>query len=249
MSHEQILLTCLFLICGCVLQSAVGFGAAILAVPLLVWIDVDLLSAVVIVNLSAFIQCVWACVRYREHIPWRSAMPMHASRLLATPVGVVLLAWLVQVGQDRVKQIIGCVLLVVVVTMWALKVPPRRHVRAGWTVLCGALSGVLNGAIGMGGSPAVLWVMAHDWTSQRARSCLWSLFAVVFPFHLILLWWKFGDAIPEALRLGLFIAPAGVIGTCIGMRLGPLLSSHRLRLTVYAILCVLAISSIVGPMI
>jgi len=249
MSQEQILLTCLFLICGCMVNSLVGFGAGLVSIPLLVCIDVPLPSAIVIVILSAFIQCAWMCLRYREHIPWRSAMPMYILRLLFLPAGVFLLVVLVEIGSDRIKQVLGGVLLLALFMIWALNVPPRPRLSAGWTALAGSISGILNGAFGMGGPAAVLWVMAHDWTSRAALSCLWSLIVMTSPAQLLLIWWKFGDSIGEAIVIGAAMTPACVVGTALGLRIGALLPIGGLRVAAYLVIALLAIGLIVGPMI
>lgn len=247
MSQEQILLACFLLLFGSTVNSLVGFGAGLVAIPLLVWIDVPLPSAIVIVNLSASIQCLWMCIRYRKHIPWRPAMSMHVIRVLMVPVGVVLLVGLVAIGPDRVKQVIGCLLLIVLFMIWILDVQPRRNLHQGWTLLAGTTSGILNGAVGMGGPAAVLWVMAHDWSSRRARSCLWTLILTSFPVQLLMLWWQFGDPILRAMVLGLAMTPVCIVGTLLGLRLGALLPIRRLRRVAYLIIAALAISSIVGP--
>ncbi len=55
-----------------VLQRAVGFGFALLAVPLLAFV-VPTKSAVVIVFLNGTVVCSWLATRLRRHTEWPMA--------------------------------------------------------------------------------------------------------------------------------------------------------------------------------
>ncbi len=249
MTELQIIEMSVALVFACTLQGAVGFGAGMFAIPLMVWAGVDLPSAISVVLGGVVVQTAWNLYRYRDHVRIRDTMPLFYLRVLTLPVGIVLLGVLVTFGQDRVKQAIGLMLLLALVLQWVMKVKPRERVGWGWTVLTGCASGLTAGLVGMGGPPVVLWVMAHDWPAKKARAFLWATFLTLAPFNAVLLVYKFGAGMWWPMLLGLCLAPLVVIGSEVGMRVGGLMSRQRLRAAAFGLLLVLALASILGPLL
>lgn len=249
MDSTQIILIALALVSACAIQGAVGFGAGLFAIPLIVWIGGSLPSAITITMGGILVQTLWNIYRYRGHVEVREVMPIFWLRLLTMPLGVALLGLLVTTGPARVKQSVGAMLLVVLGIQWLLKVQPRERVGIGWTVLAGGSSGLTAGLVGMGGPPVVLWVMAHDWSSKKSRSFLWLTYLLLIPFNLAVLVYRFGNEIWGSLILGLCLAPLVVIGSEAGMRLGAMMSRQRLRSAALMLLFLLAMTSILGPLL
>jgi len=245
----QIILVGLALVSACALQGAVGFGAGLFAIPLIVWIGGSLPSAITITMGGILVQTMWNIYRYRGHVQVREVMPMFAMRMLTMPIGVALLGMLVTTGPARVKQAVGGMLLLVLGVQWLSKVQPRERVGWVWTVLAGGSSGLTAGLVGMGGPPVVLWVMAHDWSSKKSRSFLWLTYLILIPFNLVVLAYRFGNEIWGSLLLGLCLAPLVVVGSEAGMRLGALMSRERLRSAAFVLLFLLAVASILGPLL
>jgi len=77
-----------------VLQSAVGFGFALLATPSLVWLGVPLHVAVSMVAGAVVVQSGVSAHHLRRHIPWRLVLASTAVRVPATLAGVSVLVWL-----------------------------------------------------------------------------------------------------------------------------------------------------------
>ncbi len=245
----QTILVASALVFACMVQGAVGFGAGMFAIPLMVWAGESLPAAITITMGGVIVQCGWNLYRYRGHVTMRELMPLTTTRLLTLPVGVLLLSVLVGLGTDRVKQCVGLMLLLALLTQWLLKVRPRERVAWGWTLLAGGASGLMGGMVGMGGPPVVLWVMAHDWPAKKARSFLWGTFVLLIPFNLLLLVYKFGNEIGWALLLGLCLAPLVVAGSELGQRIGGLMNRHRLRTVALGFLLILALVSVFGPLL
>ena len=214
----------------------------------MVWAGVGLPSAIAVVIGGVVVQTGWNLYRYRDHVRVRDTLPLFFLRVLALPVGIVLLGVLVSYGPGRVKQAIGLMLLLVLALQWVLKVRPRERVGWGWTVLAGCASGLTAGLVGMGGPPVVLWVMAHDWPAKRARAFLWATFLMLVPVNAGLLVWKFGGGMGWPMLLGLCLAPLVVVGSEAGMRAGGLMSRQRLRVAAFGLLVLLALGSLLGPL-
>ncbi|GAB4187925.1 MAG: sulfite exporter TauE/SafE family protein [Phycisphaeraceae bacterium] len=233
---------------GCTLQGAVGFGGGLFAIPLMVWSGLSLPSAIAVILGGVFVQTSWNLYRYRGHVSLNELMPITLIRIVSMPVGVMLLSMLVGLGTDRVKQVIGIVLILVLAMQRLFRISPRERVSADWTVLAGVTSGLMAGTVGMGGPPVVLWVMAHDWPGRKSRSFLWATFLMLTPFNLGVLVYRFGGEIWVSLGVGLCLAPLIIIGSELGQRLGGMMNRHRLRSTTMLMLLLLAVMSVVGPL-
>lgn len=248
LTFDHLILIGIILAIGSTLQSAVGFGSGLFSIPLIVWVGVPLPQTIVIALVSSMTQATWGCIRHHEHLDWRPALGLAVLRIAMLPVGIVLLAMLVSVGQERVKQVIGAALLTILFVQWLFRVKPREHVALGWGLLAGTSSGVLAGMVGMGGPPIVLWVMAHDWPSHKARTFLWCTFLMTMPISLGLYYLWFGSPILHAALVGLIFIPLTLIGSTLGLWLGGLMSRQRLRVAMLAMLIFVALASMVGPM-
>jgi uncharacterized membrane protein YfcA len=168
---------------------------------------------------------------------------------MSLPVGVAVLSVLAGAGRDRAKQVIGAVLLVVLITQYVSKVRPRAHVHPAWTPVAGITSGLMAGAIGMGGPPVVLWMMAHDWSAKQSRAFLWSTFLLGLPLNFALLAWTFGRPLVANFLLGLVYSPVVLVAATVGSRLGDRLNRQRLRTVAFCFLVAIAIVSIIGPLL
>ncbi len=249
MDATQIILVSAALVFGCIVQGAVGFGAGLFAIPLMIWAGINLPAAITIVLLGVMMQCSWNLYRYRDHVSVRELLPLFMMRSLSLPVGIMLLGVLVGLGTARVKQAVGLMLLLALSIQWLGKVKPRDHVAGAWTVVAGGFSGLFAGLVGMGGPPVVMWVMAHDWPAKKSRSFLWATFLMLVPFNLTLLVYRFPDEVWGPMLLGLCLAPLTLAGSELGLRLGGLMNRHRLRAVALGLLVVLALSSILGPVL
>jgi len=245
----QVILVGMSLVVACTIQGAVGFGAGLFAVPLMVWAGMDLPDAIAVTLGGVMVQTGWNLYRYRDHIRLRDTLPLFYIRVLTLPVGISLLGVLVGFGQSRVKQAIGAVLLLILFVQWVLKVKPRERVHGGWMVLAGSASGLTAGLVGMGGPPVVLWVMAHDWPTKKSRAFLWATFLMLTPVNALLLVYGFGAGIGWWLAFGLCLSPLVVVGSEVGMRAGALMSRHRLRAAAFGLLLLLALVSVLGPLL
>lgn len=249
MTIDQLLPVAIILMLGIAVQAAVGFGAGLFAIPLLVWLGIPLPIAVGLLLTLVIVQTGSACWRHRDELPWRSVMPLSITRGAGLPVGVLLMYLLTEMDPNRTKQLVGGIVLIVLVLQVGFRVEPKEQIHWGWTLLAGSLSGLMAGMIGMGGAPLVLWLMAHDWPATRQRVFLWLTFLLLVPIQAILLVLTFGKPLVIALLLGIVLTPAGLVGAWFGHQIGRRLSRARLRVAMTLILVAIALQSIVGPML
>jgi len=109
------------------------------------------------------------------------------------------------------------------------------------------VSGTMAGLAGMGGPPAVMWVMAHTWESAKSRVTLWMLFIGLAPIQLLFLTIQFGEDVPRAAGTGILLAPACLLGLIPGLWIGKRLSAKQLRILAEVLLLGISTSAILRP--
>ena len=125
------------------LQRAIGFGFALLAVPLMAFV-VPTKSAVLIVFLTATVTCAWVALDLRRQIEWPTTRRLGLGAIIGAPIGVMIIS---AVSGDTLRLILGvttCIAAIWIVVSSRLMrselVVPHRFT----TVSVGFASGVLN---------------------------------------------------------------------------------------------------------
>lgn len=232
---------------GSMLQSAVGFGAGMLSIPLLLWVGLPLERAVAMMLGVITIHAGYNCYRARADIVWRPILPISLLRFSAMPVGVWLLERYLINDQAAAKQAVGAVLLLSIAATANSSKTPRGQVHWGWLWLAGLCSGLLAGSVGMGGPPLILYALAHDWSAARTRAYLWTLFLFGAPMTIAIFIWRFGGKAAGDWVTGMAHLPVIWLGSNAGLWLTRRHSRQTLRLLSLTVLCLIAISSIVAP--
>lgn len=232
-----------------VVQAAVGFGAGMLATPLMLLVGLSLPEAIGVMSAGVLVQTSYKTWAYRKEVPWALVWPMTWARLVGYVPGFVALYWLADAGKALVKPVIGGFILLALAAQVLLRVKPRHHIAQGWTYAAGFLSGVFAGAVGMGGPPVVLWVVAHDWPALRARVFLWANFLILMPVAMLALGLIYGREMWVAMGWGFVLVPAILAGTAAGLWLGHRIPKRELRWAMIGLLVVLALISIAGPLL
>jgi uncharacterized membrane protein YfcA len=247
MEIQQYILLGLIISLASALQSAIGFGYALFATPLLVWIGIPLPSVITLVSTCSLFQSLFGVIDLRHHVPWRLSLIATPMRIVGLIIGILMLRVLVGLSIMHIRMVIGCVLCAMIILQLLYHPAPRQHLHWAWGGLAFTGSGVLSGLCGMGGPPLVFWVMAHDWGSHKSRAFLFATFTAGIPVQLILLGISFGKSIVENFVLALLLTPIVYIGSMLGLAIGNRISKNLLRRLVYALLLFIAVSAIVTP--
>lgn len=233
---------------GIFVQASAGFAAGLLIVPLLLWTghwgipeaQTALLVATIPQNLSG----VWA---FREHLSAREVAFPGALRILALPLGAVLLFKMEELPQMMLRQIVGAVVVVLTLLIIIVRPRPRKKLPIGWSLLAFLSSGFFQGIVGMGGPMMVFWVQAHDWETQKSRGFLFSMYLISIIPALGLLWWLFpGRVFPAALTT-LLLVPWLLLVTWAGLRVGTWLGRKRLKVVTLGLLLLIGTAGIASP--
>jgi len=244
----QLLEVTAILFASSVLQGAVGFASGLFGIPLMMLTGLTLPEAVTVALIASGVQNLTGSWQLRREIDWSTTWRPVLIRTAAIPLGVWVL-WLAgMLSEQRVKQIIGVVILAILIVQWLWRVRPRDSLHVGWEWFAFSLSGFMLGFCGMGGPPMVLWVMAHRWSSRKWRAFLFIVFLSGMIPQLLLLYAVFGDQIHSALLLGLVGVPITFAGTYFGLAIGHRLPLGALRAATYAILVLIAVMAIAAPL-
>ncbi len=233
---------------GAFIQGSVGFAFGLIAIPCVVLCGLPLEQAITLILTLVFVQTASATWRYRTDIPWRDVVHLTAFRFVALPVGVLLLVVMKnRCSPAQIKQFVGSMILVAVAIQWWARRQPRKDQAAFWTPVAGIASGLFAGLVGMGGPPLALWLAARDWPTKRSRALLWTLFLIMVPWQLSIIYW-FDIPISRTMLLAVAYMPVVMTGGWLGTHCGDRLTRSRLRSVTYALLVLIAVFSILHPM-
>lgn len=155
------------------IRSALGFGEALVSVPLLAMrIPLKIaapLAVIVSITIAALIIIQdW----HKVHV--RSAGKLLLPTMFGIPLGLLLLT--------SPHQLFAKLLLAFVIIGFALyslagaQMPELKHDSKPWLILCGFLAGVFGGAYGMNGPPLAVYGTMRRWSPQHFRATLQGYF-------------------------------------------------------------------------
>ncbi|MBN2315248.1 MAG: sulfite exporter TauE/SafE family protein [Sedimentisphaerales bacterium] len=249
MSVPDIVVAASILCLASSVQSAIGFGYALVATPLLIWTGIPLPNAITLVAVCSFVQSVIGARHLRASVPRRLALIAITIRTGTLIIGLRILRQIAELDSRDIRFVVGIVLCLLVISQLVGKVRPADTVHWSWGALAFSTSGLLAGVCGMGGPPLVLWAMHHDWPSEKIRGFLFAVFAASIPIQVGLLYFTFGMNILRSAGTALLLAPAVFLGAAIGLPLGNRLPRPVLSGIVYATLLVISLSSIIPHII
>jgi uncharacterized membrane protein YfcA len=212
-----------------------GFGAALVAMPLLVqWMDIREATPLVAL-LTLTINAVFLAGLRKSLVPGRIIVLL-AGALFGVPVGILFL----RLGDPRLLEIIlGGVLVLYALQAFIAKRGPQGIGRRGG-VLLGALSGFLGGAMNIAGPPAVVYTASQGWTKEEMHVTLQFYFIVagimIASGHALS-----GLTTAATLRMYGVLLPACLAGCGAGYALHKRISRDVYRRLVYLLLLVLGI--------
>ncbi|HEX6420745.1 MAG TPA: sulfite exporter TauE/SafE family protein [Acidimicrobiales bacterium] len=153
---------------GAAVQGSVGFGANLIAVPVLALVEPHALPATL--TLLVMPLAVGMAWRERHRVDRAGVVWLMVGRLPGTALGAAVVA---AVSGDALSVLLGAAVLVAVVMSLRLLTVP---VTPATTVGAGAASGAMGTATAIGGPPAALLYQHHE--GPVLRSTLAVVFAV-----------------------------------------------------------------------
>lgn len=194
------------------IRSTLGFGEALVAVPLLALRLPVQVAAPLAVLVSITVAAIVMVQDWRR-VHFRAAGWLAAWTMLGIPLGLWMLT---SVNERAVKATLAAV--IIAFALWSLlnRVPfSLSRDRFGWLAGFGVLAGVLGGAYGMNGPPLVVYGSLRRWSAEQFRATLQGYF---LPASLAGMcgYWLAGLWVPAVTRLYLLSLPMTIAATLLG---------------------------------
>ena len=194
------------------LRGFTGFGLAMAAVPILALALPPRQVIPVIVTLQLMAGTIDLPANWRQ-ADWRAILPLVASMLVFTPLGLLLLA---HMSADAARLAIGLLIFAsVALLVRGVRLPDRPPAWIG--LLVGVVSGVMNGIAAMAGPAAVVYFLALRQPARVMRASTISYFVLTAVASIVPLAWK-GLADTETTLWAVAALPALLAGQYLGTR-------------------------------
>lgn len=218
-----------------VVHASIGFGTALVAMPLLALV-LGLPTATPLVALLMLTNITVLLSTTHQHVELRAAWQL----LLSAAVGIPLGLYLVELAPERgLKALLGVV--VVAFSAYNLARPRLPTLRSeAWVVPFGLAAGILGGAYNTNGPPVVIYGALRQWPPERFRATLQGFFlpaaVLICTGHALAGLWS-----RQVFTLYLLSLPALVLGLLFGKWLGAQIPADRFGWILYWLLIPLGI--------
>jgi uncharacterized membrane protein YfcA len=218
-----------------VTRSTVGFGDAMIAMPLLA-MAVGINVATPLVGLIAVTISITILIKQWRNVHFKSVSMLIISTLLGIPVGILLLKG---VYDDVMKLILAIV--IIAFSLYKIFKPKLFTLRSDkFAYVFGLLAGVLGGAYNTNGPPVVIYGSLRQWDPVKFRATLQGYFlptgAMIALGHGIGGLWT-----QQVLANYLTCMPVVYIAILLGARLNSKIPKGKFDNCVYACLIVIGI--------
>jgi uncharacterized membrane protein YfcA len=220
-------------------QSSIGFGIALVAMPLMVGLLGIQISAP-LVALMAFVAEIFIFIRYREALNLRVVLQLTIAAVIAVPLGVYALS---NIDEAIITTLLGIIL--VVYALYALFSPslPQLSGRI-WAYSFGFVAGMLGGAYNTPGPPVIIFGNCRGWPPDEFKGNLQGFFLVssvtVVAAHAFS-----GNYSREVMQYLLVSLPGVAVGLVSGFLLSSRLNAEIFRKIVLVILILLGLQLII----
>jgi uncharacterized membrane protein YfcA len=168
-AHTFLVLGILFL--STFTRSALGFGDALIAMPLLAMI-VGMKIATPLVALVAPTIALTILLRAWRQVDLQAAWRLIVSTIIGIPIG---LFFLKSAPEGVVKAVLGIVLIGFgLYKLIAPRLPPIRSEKLSYVF--GLVAGILGGAYNTNGPPVVIYGVLRKWPPERFRATMQGYF-------------------------------------------------------------------------
>ncbi|MEE9514263.1 MAG: sulfite exporter TauE/SafE family protein [Anaerolineales bacterium] len=214
-------------------RSALGFGDALIAMPLLALV-LGMQIATPLVAFGASTIALTILLGEWRSVDIKAAWRLILSSLVGIPIGLFLLK---TAPEPVIKGGLGVLLIAFgLLNLINPKLPTFRNEKLAYVF--GLVAGVLGGAYNTNGPPVVVYGTLRRWSPDSFRSTLQAYFlptggTILISHGLAGLW------TPDVLRLYVYALPFIMLAIYLGGRVNKVISSGRFNRIIYASLVVM----------
>jgi uncharacterized protein len=243
-----VLLACLAVLVGATVQSAAGFGLALIAGPALVAVLAPTEAVTTLIVLATTTTLLLLLVRRgsRPVIRWADVRVVVLAAVPGVLAGVLVLA---VVSKPALQLAVGVGVLAAVALQVLRRPVPGQPSPSRWATLgVGLLAGVLTTTTSTNGPPLVLWLERRHVPPAEMRDTLAALFLALNLLGAAVL--TASGRVAQAFRpeVVLVLLVAAVIGHAVGRRLFHLLDVRRFRVAGLTLSALAGVASIVAAL-
>ena len=226
------------LLCLCAfIRSAISFGDALLAIPLLGMI-MSLSTASPVVALAGLVMSLSILVANQEMVDFPSAWRLIVASLIGIPFGVLLLHY---APERVVKCLLGLVL--VVYGVYSLITPALPHLQhEKYAFPFGFIAGILGGAYNTSGPPVVIYGTLRRWSPDYFRATMQCYFLFTY-LATIVGHGVAGLLTPLVIELFLWALPGVALGMYWGGKVHRMIPRRVFSRVLFSILVVIGVLS------
>ena len=170
-----------------VIRSALGFGEALISVPLLA-MRLPLKTAAPLAVMVSITIAALIIVQDWRKVHVRSAGWLLVPTVFGIPLGLWLLT---SAHQEAVKFLLAVFIICFAsYSLATTRLPELKHDSRPWLLSCGFFAGVLGGAYGMNGPPLAVYGAMRRWSPQHFRATLQGYFLPASLLGLAGYFWK-----------------------------------------------------------
>ena len=240
---ENYFLIALVVIFSGFLRGFIGFGSGLLMIPILSFFYSPIFAMVfnIVIEIPATIYLTFVGIKKSN---LKEITPMMFTMMLTIPFGTI---FLVSVDEQIIKTLMSLLLIffvILIATGWRIKSTITKYV----LVLGGAISGLMQGATGMGGPPYVTVLLSKNDSDDVARANILVITSGLVISAIISLY-CFGLFTKDILLTGAISAPIYVFATYIGTKFFNYSGNKYFRNSSLIALGVVGLATLIGALI
>ena len=225
------------------LRGFIGFGSGLLMIPILSYFYSPVFAMVfnIVIEIPATIYLTFVGIKKSN---LREITPMMFTMMLTIPFGTI---FLVSVDEQIIRTLMSLLLIffvILIATGWRIKSTITKYV----LVLGGAISGLMQGATGMGGPPYVTVLLSKSDSDDVARANILVITSGLVISAIISLYY-FGLFTKDILLTGALSAPIYVFATYIGTKFFNYSGNKYFRNSSLIALGVVGLATLIGALI
>jgi len=225
------------------LRGFIGFGSGLLMVPILSYFYSPIFAMVfnIVIEIPATIYLTFVGAKKCN---FKEISPMMFTMMLTIPFGTV---FLVSIDEQVIKILMSILLIFFVILIaigWRIKATITRYV----LVLGGIISGLMQGATGMGGPPYVTVLLSKNDSDEVARANILVITSGLVISAIISLYY-FGLFTKNIFLTGIVTAPIYVFSTYLGSKFFNYSGNKYFRNSSLIALGIVGIATLIGAFV
>ena len=225
------MIAALFWSLGGFVNGVAGFGAALIAMPLVTQF-IDMRIAVPAGTLIALSMNFQTGMTYRKYADWHRLYPLVLGAFPGTLLGVTLMK---KLPGETLKLAMGIFLFVY--SLWGLFFQGRVQVKVSryWGLLAGCCSSAIGTSFGMGGPPTIVYTSLTGWSRDQIKAAIGTFFVCAGVIMVTAQSFS-GLQTLASVSLAAVAIPSSVLGGWIGIRVSRRIGEFSYRRILFSLL-------------